>query len=375
MSTFSCKNPGIKLACKSQVGIGTQFPSSPIKGCHFFNKTKKAFYVFNGKKWVKTKQTNKGFFNVETSSTQNGPTTSGPFPVHTNGDTLRLWSAGGLFTNVTPGSALIQVEPNNILIGDGIPTNPPTDCTRPTIYLDQTNNTTFLWNSCNDSNTWTCIATGDASNSVTLPSPRFQVARLFNGPGAPGFENQDVLHVSHMIKDVNVFTNLEWVIGKQKITSGYNKLENFNGVVTNGKDAFYQRNRNEGIPVTNTQEYPNNGGKLGTQVNLVPATVNSYKFQALDINWWSYFSGVNGIDVSPTSAINDRRSARPRGRRRGISYSGSHVFLRVYLRAENPDYTTDNQQPRWLYSGPSNEIIISNVEGVLRISHVKVFGS
>lgn len=88
-----------------------------------------------------------GSINVETSDTEFGPVNAGPFTINTCGDTLRLWSAGGISASVTPGSALIEVEPNIIFIGDGEPVDfSPGDPTRPAFFMNSSNGDTYMWN-------------------------------------------------------------------------------------------------------------------------------------------------------------------------------------------------------------------------------------
>ena len=228
-----------------------------------------------------------------------------------------------------------------------------------------------MWNPCDNTNKWELIGTGYAG--LSLPAPRFEVGHLVNQPGESNFENQDVLRLSHMIKDISHFTNLEWVIGRQRKANGY-RMEDFSGI-EGTNTAYYTRSRDEGIPVTSINSYRANGGRFkGVPVNVVPVEVNGYRFQGIKINWWDYFSLERGKGVSATDDINTRATAKPKGRKRGNIYSGKSIFLRVYLRAENPDFTEENGQPRWIYSGPSNEIVISNVDGILRIGSTKAKG-
>lgn len=84
-------------------------------------------------------------FYVETSDSQDGPVIDGSFAIQP-GDTLRLWSAGGIEAMGVAGSALIQIEPNNILSSSGAPTDPPKDPTRPVLYIDDTTNELYPWN-------------------------------------------------------------------------------------------------------------------------------------------------------------------------------------------------------------------------------------
>lgn len=84
-------------------------------------------------------------FYVETSDSQTGPIIDGPFAI-TQNDTLRFWSAGGIEAIGEAGSALVQLEPNNILTSSGPPSDPPKDPTRPIIYVDSDTGEVYTWN-------------------------------------------------------------------------------------------------------------------------------------------------------------------------------------------------------------------------------------
>lgn len=63
-----------------------------------------------------------------------GAATMGP----ATGQTLHLWSAGGLSLATVPGSAKVQVEPENLtsnVMAAGAPADPPVDASRPAIHL------------------------------------------------------------------------------------------------------------------------------------------------------------------------------------------------------------------------------------------------
>ena len=85
-------------------------------------------------------------FNVEGANTPLSAPTSGPVQV-LNGGALRIWSAGGLLMNVkaSNNSALMEIEPNNILSAAGVPTVAPKDPTRPAIYVDSTTGILYFW--------------------------------------------------------------------------------------------------------------------------------------------------------------------------------------------------------------------------------------
>lgn len=84
-------------------------------------------------------------FYVETSDSATGPPLSAPLPMEV-GDTLRLWSAGGIEAETLPGSVLLNIEPANILLTSGFPTSPPKDPTRPVIYIDDVSGELYSWN-------------------------------------------------------------------------------------------------------------------------------------------------------------------------------------------------------------------------------------
>lgn len=108
-------------------------------------------------------------FNVVTSDSQTGPILTGPFPVNKE-DTLRLWSAGGIETQAIQGSALVQLEPANILMTPTQPTNPPKDPTRPSVYIHQTSGAIYVWDPNSTTSTTHLInATGPTGGAWTQP--------------------------------------------------------------------------------------------------------------------------------------------------------------------------------------------------------------
>ena len=102
-------------------------------------------------------------FNVEASTSATGLATSGPVSID-YGDRIRYFSEGGLFIEVTPGSALVQIEPNNLFAIPGTPQTSfpsgPTDVTRPSLYLDTDTNIGYLW----DPTTMLWVAISGAKN-------------------------------------------------------------------------------------------------------------------------------------------------------------------------------------------------------------------
>lgn len=81
--------------------------------------------------------------NIETATSQGGAPTN-VVKIDSN-DHIRFWSAGGLDMVVCTGSALVNLEPANMLNGIGVPTTQPADPTRPAIYGDSTNNNLYFW--------------------------------------------------------------------------------------------------------------------------------------------------------------------------------------------------------------------------------------
>lgn len=109
-------------------------------------------------------------FFVETSDSQTGPIIDGPFPI-TKNDTLRFWSAGGIEAMGEAGSALIQLEPNNILTSNGPPTQPPTDPTRPVIYVDSNTGELYTWNPDSTTQSPTGPTGGTWNDPITPTTP------------------------------------------------------------------------------------------------------------------------------------------------------------------------------------------------------------
>lgn len=82
-------------------------------------------------------------FTVETANSLAGVATD--TEVITNGETLRFWSAGGIDFNLRSGSALLNIEPNNIIASSGNPNSSPQDPNRPVIYVNQLNGAMWAW--------------------------------------------------------------------------------------------------------------------------------------------------------------------------------------------------------------------------------------
>lgn len=82
-------------------------------------------------------------FIVETANSIDGPAIDSE--TITNGEKIRFWSAGGTDFNLQSGSALLNIEPNNIIQSSGNPIQAPQDPNRPTIYINQLNGAMWAW--------------------------------------------------------------------------------------------------------------------------------------------------------------------------------------------------------------------------------------
>ncbi|MEX0596099.1 MAG: hypothetical protein WD512_06315, partial [Candidatus Paceibacterota bacterium] len=92
-------------------------------------------------------------------------------------------------------------------------------------------------------------------------------------------------------------------------------------------------------------------------------------------NWWTMFSISGGTPITSTSLQSERALAAPKGRRRGIDKSYKSLFLNAYIRIDNPNFVSGGAEARWIYSNPSNQIVINNINGVLRIGAAKAFNT
>ncbi len=81
---------------------------------------------------------------IEASDQACGIPLSGPLQA-CDGDKLRFWSKGGIFTEVTQGSVLVEIEPNNLTVGVGPPTKPPKDSSRPAFYHNSVSRDLYFW--------------------------------------------------------------------------------------------------------------------------------------------------------------------------------------------------------------------------------------
>lgn len=104
-------------------------------------------------------------FRVEAATTPAGAATSSVSI--TDGDAFRIWSAGGLGVNVVAGSALFNIEPNNILSSNGVPNNPPADPTRPVLYIDSMTTELYVWDPNAGGGNWVQATTSGGNGGET----------------------------------------------------------------------------------------------------------------------------------------------------------------------------------------------------------------
>lgn len=87
-------------------------------------------------------------FFVEAATGATGTITSGPVTMEC-GDTMRIFSEGNLEINATQGSAIVQIEPANIISEPGDPNSTraggPPDPTRSGSYLDISTGQGYIW--------------------------------------------------------------------------------------------------------------------------------------------------------------------------------------------------------------------------------------
>ena len=90
--------------------------------------------------------------------------TSGPHAVNLGAaNILHLWSAGSLGIDVQAGSAVVQIEAENISQGAGAPSPsaPPSDATRTFVYFNTTDDSTWYWDTVGTA--WVQVAGGTSS--------------------------------------------------------------------------------------------------------------------------------------------------------------------------------------------------------------------
>lgn len=181
-------------------------------------------------------------FYVETSDSQDGPVIDGPFPIEP-GDTLRFWSAGGIQAMGEAGSALIQLEPNNILSSNGAPSNPPQDPTRPVIYLDSSTNKLYNWipESIDATGGWSePISGGNVPKINGALSGDFLIGTQSTGATGTTFINirpcEVEYHISQDTQTVEDLANIDNSYLVNRIGSICNKTSLANILTTSFKD-------------------------------------------------------------------------------------------------------------------------------------------
>jgi len=192
-SKRNVKDPELR---KTNFVTGNSFPScDPLDKDTFFYHTKKnMIFTFNRKK-KEWQPAHCGSITVETANTETGPSTSGPFTLDTCGDTLRLWSAGGLFANVTPGSALVQVEPNIIHCGNDPENFMPADPTRPALYFNSNTGNFFVWDPENEEGSYSHWHTTSGGTGTNIDCKI-----------GPGGENDS------LVIDKGIMTNVQGIV-------------------------------------------------------------------------------------------------------------------------------------------------------------------
>lgn len=157
MGLLDCVNflPSIHQGTQNYVGGATgsnnvedylPVDANPTFGSQFVNIETQQTFIYDGFSWFEIFSSCS--FIIESADSATGPASSSE---EINcGDTLRFWSAGGIITNVQAGSALIEIEPNNLISASGPPQtiypSGPTDPTRPVLYFDVEENQSYWWN-------------------------------------------------------------------------------------------------------------------------------------------------------------------------------------------------------------------------------------
>lgn len=109
-----------------------------------------------------TQGSSAGFNLVMESARTQGGVASSVVSVN-DGDKVRLWSAGGLSIGLASGSALYNLEPNNMKSAIGSPSLAPADPFRPSIYINTVDKSMWMWDPNSAGGSW-IQQTGDGSN-------------------------------------------------------------------------------------------------------------------------------------------------------------------------------------------------------------------
>lgn len=227
-------------------------------------------------------------FTVETSNSETGPVTAGPFKV-AYGSTLRLWSAGGLETTVTQGSALVQLEPNNILMTNGGPTGPPADPTRPVIYIDSTTNQLYVWNPNLSGSTgynapvsgtnsfdgisavgriYVSISSGSIINTTDILDPDDMEISFESPSGSLGLlQNNHLMTIPTTLNGISLIGKKVYV--KVNLNLTLETIQDFNEFLTYYVVSFY-KNDSEKVSTTNAASFLLGGSINDSLVNLRP---------------------------------------------------------------------------------------------------------
>lgn len=162
----------------------------------------------------------------------------------TDGDTFRIWSAGGNDVNVKSGSALFNIEPANLTSGFGIPTLSPTDTTRPTVYVDSNGGALYYWDpNIGSGGSWN-QKTANVGNGINIDDSAFvgpQGAQgIIGAQGDVGAFEVDVLNWNPEVDGGNLTMingpNILFVNGGQSWTNGYSLTLPAHALVTEGQN-------------------------------------------------------------------------------------------------------------------------------------------
>lgn len=113
---------------------------------------------------------------MESARTQGGIASS--ITTVNDGDKVRLWSAGGISIGLSSGSALYNLEPNNMISALSSPTLAPSDPFRPSLYLDTSTGSMYMWDpNIGGGGSW-IKQTGDGSNGYYGGGKHIKVASI-----------------------------------------------------------------------------------------------------------------------------------------------------------------------------------------------------
>ena len=111
----------------------------------------------------------------ETANTPTGP--ANQELICCCGDHFRYWSKGGIDLDLQEGSALLEIEPANMLFGTGAPfttmASGPMDPSRPVSFIDSETNTVYHWDPINQEWINSCCPSNVNADGPTGPPPDF----------------------------------------------------------------------------------------------------------------------------------------------------------------------------------------------------------